>query len=90
MPESLEFPIQIKGTVNNENQEINKNPRQRTYQKSTKIFNWREREREREDPMTEMMGKVREEELGCGAADDQVGEESKKMEEKIRLRDHSV
>jgi hypothetical protein len=50
----------------------------------------REREREREYPMKEMMGKVREEELGCGAADDQVGEESKKMEEKIRLRDHSV
>jgi hypothetical protein len=49
-----------------------------------------EREREREYPMKEMMGKVREEELGCGAADDQVGEESKKMEEKIRLRDHSV
>jgi hypothetical protein len=88
MPESLEFPIQIKGTVNNENQEINKNPRQRTYQKSTKIFNWRERERDY--PMKEMMVKVREEELGCGAADDQVGEESKKMEEKIRLRDHSV
>jgi hypothetical protein len=49
MPESLEFPIQIKGIVNKEHQEINKNPMQRTYQKIYKNFQLkRVRERERE------------------------------------------
>lgn len=34
------------------------------------------------------MSKVRREKWGSGAADDQVGEESKKMEEIIGFRDH--
>jgi hypothetical protein len=38
--------------------------------------------------MKEIMGEVRKEDWGCGDPDDQVGEESEKMEEKIGLRDH--